>query len=302
MFTRIVVPLDGSKLSEQVLPYAAILARGFGGGLHLVHAVEAGAAGMEERYRTFAEQVVQQERKEAAGYLQRVQDQVSQRHIPVTTRAVLGWAADAIVAEAQQESADAIAMATHGRAGMQRLFLGSVADKVLHSTTLPLLLLRPREDGAQGREPVLRLLLVPLDGSALAEQVIPTAESFARALGLRLRLLRVVSMPVLAFADAYGAASAEAYVQVLEGLEEEADRYLADQAAAFAARGIEADVIRGRVDAAAEIVRTAEQEEGTLVMMSTHGRSGLGRAVLGSVADRVVREHRGPVVLLRGRA
>ncbi len=147
-----------------------------------------------------------------------------------------------------------------------------------------------------------RRILVPLDGSDLAEAALPHATAMAGRFGASLTLLQAVTtLPMATAVDAGAAAGAEAMISVdaLEASEEAAQEYLNQLSHRPELEGIQIRkrVVRGRP--AREIVRTAQEEGIDLIVMSTHGRSGLGRLVFGSVADQVLRESGVPILLVR---
>jgi nucleotide-binding universal stress UspA family protein len=188
-------------------------------------------------------------------------------------------------------------MSTHGRSGPERWYLGSVADKVLQSAVVPLLLYRPKEDEVS--EVTFQKIIVPLDESTLAKEALPTAEFLARTLDLELLLVRVLNTYSWAFTDLspYGAHNLP--VELLQTIEEAATKYLDNTVAGLREKGLKADSRLMLGDPGSEINDLASQTPNSLVVISTHGRSGVGRMVMGSVADKVVRGSGSPVLLLR---
>jgi nucleotide-binding universal stress UspA family protein len=196
-------------------------------------------------------------------------------------------------------------MATHGYSGAQRWLLGSVVGKVLHAATNDLLVVRPAKDTTSG-EALLKTLLVPLDGSEFAEKVLPTVTDLAGRLKVEVVLLRVLIRSYFGPPEAY----VPMFGRNLPNLEElwsqtrlESDTYLAEKVEELRAKGLP-DVssvsIEGGADGAAtEIIDLARKISGNLVAMSTHGRSGMDRWILGSVTERVVRYSSDPVLVIR---
>jgi nucleotide-binding universal stress UspA family protein len=202
MFRAILVPLDGSAMAEQALPVAARLARATDSALHLVHvhvaanpdpiAVE-GLPVVDDELRSLA---AEHERV----YLERVAAPLAEgEFIPVTMRlssSVAQPVAQALASYARDIRAGLIVMTTHGRSGFAHLWLGSVAESLARHSGTPLLLLRPGEDGVVPDRP-FRRVLVPLDGSPLAEEILPHARALAEVDGGELELLRIVdTLPV----------------------------------------------------------------------------------------------------------
>jgi nucleotide-binding universal stress UspA family protein len=200
---------------------------------------------------------------------------------------------------AEQQPGTLIAMSTHGRSGLARWALGSVTDKVLHATSNPMLIVRSQDPENFSQDVNLTSLLVPLDGSALAERVLPLAAILAKALGLRVTLLRAT--PSIGDYYQYADSAPPAGVEDLaREVDEEAATYLDDTARRLRLEGVreaEQSLVHGSPEiAVTDYVREVPH---CLVAMTTHGRSGIGRWVLGSVADRVIRSSGAPVLVMR---
>jgi nucleotide-binding universal stress UspA family protein len=181
---------------------------------------------------------------------------------------------------------------------MQRWLYGSVADAVLHTTPVPLLLLRPTGAGALS-SPEPRRLVVPLDGSPLAEAVLPVAEELARALAAPIILLRVVEFTALAFgAEPFGSPYLD-YQGIPDVLREDAARYLTEVAADLRGKGLTVETHASIGTPVDTITAQAREQAASLIVMSTHGRSGWRGVMLGSVARRVVLLASGPVLVMR---
>ncbi len=213
---------------------------------------------------------------------------------------VHGAPPNAICDYARVDDDDLIVMATHGRSGVIRWTLGSVAEKVLHSTRIPLLLVRPaKADSATAAAPI-RKILVPLDGSELSQSVLPFTESLANSLGAAVVLMRSVpTLWVAAYPDGF---VPTLYDRILRESREAAHRFLTRLAADAQRTGLEVSRVLTVGDPVDQIVKVAEAESAGLIAMSTHGRSGVGRWVMGSVADAVVRRTTRPVLLVRPEA
>ncbi|HEX5506402.1 MAG TPA: universal stress protein [Thermomicrobiales bacterium] len=277
MFDRILVALDGSQRSEATLPYAEALATAFDSGLVLVRALQFAplTTGPVEPY--IAPQVYQElydtESQAAGAYLERVAAGLRERGRRVRTMVVPGHPAGAILDTAEAEGVGLIAMATHGRSGLARFALGSIAELVLRATRHPLLLVR-----TAGPARFTRVLL-PLDGSPLAETVLPLARDLAAGLGLEVVLLRVAPN---------AAERTDARV------------YLEAAAADLRAGGLTVATRVTEGAAAEEILQVTAAEGISPIAMATRGRGGPARWVLGSVAESVVRASTVPVLVLRG--
>jgi nucleotide-binding universal stress UspA family protein len=299
MSEPILVPLDTTTAAEQVLPEVTALATALRRSVVLLAVVPDGAAlhPVLEAHDAEVAALIERRERYAREYLDGVRSRLEALGLDVECLVAVGNVADQIGAAAADQDASMIAMATHGRVGMQRWFLGSVADRVVHTVTEPVLLVRPPEEGATPAASVERVL-VPLDGSELAEEALPRAREIASACVAPITLLRAVPMDWILSSDTLGIES-EVSPQLLEVIEQDAKGYLDKAAEDLRAAGFEVETVFAPYSHPAEdIARLAEQAAGTLVVMTTHGRSGLGRTILGSVADRVIRSSGAPVLLV----
>jgi nucleotide-binding universal stress UspA family protein len=297
---RILVGLDGSPVAESILASVRALAAALGAELVLLHvtpvpeAVRATAAGVA----IDLDEIVTHERRRAQVYLDGVAAELRTSGLTVRTATAVGEAATEIVRYAARECVDLVGLATHGRSGVRRWLYGSVADAVLHTTTTPLLLLRPHGGGAEVAAE-LRRVVAALDGSELAASALPIAARLAAALRVPLSLFRVVETTTVAFAgDPFGAVYT-GYERVLAVLREDAERYLGTLATGLRAEGLTVETAVSCGTAVAAIIGHVRTQPGTLLALSTHGRTGWRAVALGSVARRVVLLADGPVLAVR---
>jgi nucleotide-binding universal stress UspA family protein len=286
----IIVPLDGSELAEQALPLASAIATKHHAEILLTTAISPGDRWIDDG---IVRQWKAEEEAAVGSYLQSVMEKLKERR--VRARMHVDWGRPHIVigSVADREDADLIVMTTHGRSGISRWTLGSAADKVLRTLSTPLILIHPTT-GAPPPDSVKRIV-VPLDGSALAEAALPEAERLARTMDGSLLLVRAVVPAALVF----GGEALPGALPVLEDMEAEAKQYLERVAARIRKRGVEVGVAVA-VGVPAEVILGLGGDNGAnLVVMTTHGRSGLDRAVFGSVADAVVRRGELPVMVIR---
>jgi nucleotide-binding universal stress UspA family protein len=199
---------------------------------------------------------------------------------------------------AVETGCDLIVMSTHGRGGLARFWLGSVADSLIRQTPLPLLLVRPHEPSHEAAdEPVFKHILIPLDGSALAEQIMPHAFRFAQHTHAEITLLQAITPLVMAYGtELYGAGWDNTLPEKLRA-------YTSDYLEGVAAR-LRAEMLivqTAVVDAfpAHAILDYARTHTVALIALATHGRSGVARWLLGSVADKVVCGAETPLLLYR---
>jgi len=293
MIKNILVPLDRSELGEQALPIATMLAS-------QTEALVTVAAVVvpNEYWSGDRNPAIWQQAEEAAAlrYLEKIEEDLLANGVAAHSRVAWGPAAATLSRFADEEDADLIVMSTHGRAGFSRWVMGSVADKLLHITARPILLVHTTDDATLRRPPRLERILVPLDGSAHSESVLPFVENLASQLGASLVLQQAV-LPVTLFAGEY--------IPPTESLQEpaaSAHEYLGRIAARERSLGIATDVEVDVGATADAILHAAERTGADIIALSTHGRSGPMRWVLGSVADAVVRHSPLPVLVVPAKA
>ena len=298
-FNRILVPLDGSPLSEQVLTPVTSLAHMTGSSIILVQVVTTGRniRGMAAHpLRRLTRQGRTAQHEETSSYLGSLAEELRSKGIEVTIDVAHGAPAEEIIAMGSRYRASLIAMCTHGRTGLQRLALGSVAEQVMRRSALPLLLYRPTDEARQ-RESSWTKLVVPLDGSPLAEIALQQASAIAMAGNLEVELVHVMADISRGLRSAQPPQDAAGEVQDQQAME----TYLRDHTDALSQQGVQVSYRILSGEPGIQIVESAQGGFDTLLVMSTHGRTGLGRMVHGSVADHLVRRSSTPVLLVRGR-
>lgn len=298
MFEKLVVPTDGSELAEVALPYAEELAGRLDSELVLLQVCESEeqrASHMRQLYMSRLAEAVERGIRE----YQRLAGSPESEEIKVESVMVAGNPADEIIDYAETKHIGLIIMATHGRSGIKRWTVGSVANKVLRGSRVPVALIRasgPRP--AMLKKGLLTKALLPLDGSEVGEAAVPYMEELAVRLKTEVTLLQVVE-------PKYVATGAEPWdyspyrTEWLEAMEQSARAYLAGIEQRLKAKGI---VTSSRIEsgaAAERIMDVAEQIGADFMAMSTHGRSGVARWVFGSVADRLVHSGNIPLILVK---
>jgi nucleotide-binding universal stress UspA family protein len=297
VFTRLLLPLDGSKTAEQVLPWTLTFANRFKLPVELLAVVDTGTMLTSvDRARHF-DKLVEQGARDSKAYLERI----SGRFIGIKVRrsVELGNAADLIIKKAGANKSNLIAMTTHGHSGLNRWLLGSVAEKVLRATTNPLLLVRAGHHGKADGEASFKSIIVPLDGSELAEAALPMAGRIAKKFDLEVYLMRIVENPYTAFVSGGGhyAVNIDELMKEIRG---RARNYLETKLAELNKSGVaQISYLLQDGIAADEIVSVGDQTPESLIVMSSHGRSGMKRWLLGSVAETVVRHANNPVLVVR---
>lgn len=289
MFDFILVPLDGSEPAEAALAVAELIPSR----RVLLLTVEPDTKGPMlvsapewEAWRTGRE-------REGQTYLERAAEPLRRQGRAIVTAVEFGDPANRIVLAAA--AADLIVMGSHGRGGGGRVLYGSVADRVARHAPRPTLIVRGGERPATA--PPLSRLVVPLDGSPLAEHALPVAGSLASDLGLPVHLVRVVDLDLVRATVPAGIRAATASVRSHEAVRREAGEYLAAQTQQLRNRDLAATTEVRTGAPAAELLDAIRP--GDLVVLTTHGRGGLRRWLLGSMAEKLVRLATAPVLLVR---
>ena len=300
MLQSLLVPLDGSEFSERTLPLAHGLAQTTGASLHLAHVHVAHPpdhflSNTQFHYEGLdLAEYDRRHREQERSYLAEGESRLDGAH--VDTVLLEGQVADKIAEYAQEIDADMVLMTTHGHTGVSRMWLGSVADAIIRQTTLPLLVIHPAHGGHVPDDVLsFKHVLVPLDGSDLSTRVLQPACELARAAGGRVTLAHVVSSTAVLGARIFPllpddiAPAIEKARTYLEGLADE----LADEELDVSVH-VEEHEAPGRA-----IAQIATKLNADVIAIATHGYGGLKRALLGSVADKVLRSSPLPLLLIR---
>lgn len=307
MFKQILVPLDGSSLAERALPIAARIARNSGAQIHLLQVVNpvfAYAGGLAADI-LLTEQQIDVEVKRATKYLKEVMSCRSLQGIETTSEVILGSPAQQVLFAASSLSVDLIVLCSHGRTGLTRWFLGSVARTLAHSSPVPLLIVNGREPASLESEQSRRML-IPLDGSPLAETALEPGMQLLAALsaplGGTIQLVQVVKLIRPTVGEVFisglnddALQRAKTYLaQVAEGLQPTARALNLSIDWSVA---LEEDVANALLDIAQH--GTDDSVACDLVAISTHGRSTLQRIIMGSVAERLLSVTKQPMLIVR---
>jgi nucleotide-binding universal stress UspA family protein len=336
MYKKILVPMDGSATSEGVAGWVTTLARRISAETVLLSVVDpdriqmpgrASVVARETHSRVHAAtgagprrqgtawplevapesgppqmapasgtQLVEAAVAAADSHLARQNRRLAASDVKIATKVVVGSPAQCIVEQAKEIGADLIAMATHRESPVARGVLGSVTDRVLHSTDLPVLAVHPKGQAATGSEAAApKVVLVPLDGSGRSAAVVPIAIDLAAALGARIEFLSIVWRY-------YGAGWPDADWLTAEQIgpesRQEVFRYLDTFVHEAAGRGLTAHARAMFGNPAGRIIEESDAVEGALIVMSTRGATGFTRWALGSVTDKVIRSSGQPVLVV----
>jgi nucleotide-binding universal stress UspA family protein len=299
MYNRLLVALDGSQLSEGILPYARSFAKTLAIPVELLHVVDPD----HFMYSVFAHHgryydIMTAEKKRSIDYLRKIATSFSDS-ASVDCSVKTGNPAEVIVDRAASHAGILIAMTAHGRSGTKRWLLGGIAEKVLRAATNPLLLARSTEETKIRDRVVLKTLLVPLDGSGLAETVLPHVAELAKKMNLEVVLVRVLMPGVVYPTGDY----APDWEPLNEEIRKEANGYLQQKTQQLQREGLETvSSILLEGNAAETIIDLARERGPSLIAMCSYGRTGGGRGVLGIVTDRIVRHSGDPVLIFRAPA
>jgi nucleotide-binding universal stress UspA family protein len=304
MFTRIIVPLDGSDIAAQALPCAVILAEKFGAALTLASVLlprmpDLGTADVLGfpfgRRRAAEDRAI----LVADDYLDSIAAPLRARGLAVEIDLIRGGDAAAEIVAAATEPGTLIVMSTHGRTGFDRLRLGSVAQAVARRAASPTLIVRAQADVPKRDVASIQQITVTLDGSPLAESALPIASRLAQIFNVPLTLLRVI--PNVVYPTAY---YDTAYLPPIKELEAyartEAEQYLAEIKELQELQDVRVQWLHSAASTPEAIINAylAKQPPG-IVVMASHGRGGVSRWILGSTAEGVVTGAPCPVLIVR---
>lgn len=287
-YQKILVPLDGSELAEKALPYTKTIA-------HLkksevvLFAVSITPAGYR-RDRLLK------------SYLDTNAKKLASQGIKVSTAVAYGEAAEEIIGYADKNKIDLIVISTHGYSGIKRWVLGSVTQKVLYGTCAPVLLIKSKSPEITELE--LKKIVIPIDGSPFSETTFSYVEELAKGAGAEVLLLEVSESPVV---PSYGSRPINQTWEKHRDdlwieLQQQAAEYLEKLKADLGKKGlkVKSQVAKGEIgEVAPSIMQIAQKENADLIVVATHGRTGVSRWVYGSVANRIVQESTQPLLLIR---
>lgn len=290
MYDRILVPTDGSDVARAAAETAVELARRFDAELHAVHVRERG------RHPSGAASGDPDQRSDRGGEAVRgIESLAAEAGVEAAGTVVEGGVPTPVhrtlLDYADEHDVDCVVMGTHGYTGWDRFVLGSVAERTLRESPVPVVTVHGDAALAPGAD--VERILVPTDGSDCSEVAVDHAAQFAAGTGATLHAINAVDLRVAAAGNA---------AVVLDRLEESGRRLLEETASAARAAApagsldVETELVRGSPQRS--IVDYADERDVDCIVMGTHGRTGIGRYLLGSVAERVVRLAEVPVITL----
>ena len=289
---HILVPLDGSEFAEQALPAAEALCIAYESRLTLLTVKQ-----KESFLKSIHFSLTFKGRRlsingERETYLQKIENSLKAKGVEVDHTIRTGEVAESINGLVKEIGVDMVVISSHGRSGVSRLLLGSVANQVLQQATCPIMVVHPIE-GVTPAVPKFKKLLVTLDGSEFAERVLP----YVKASVIFESVVLLISVPQVPEAEMYGAVVNEIQ-ELREHAETEAKEYLEGVSTNLQKAGVNTTVIVTGSRPAQTIVSVAQKEKVDVIMMATHGRGGMDSLVVGSVAERIVQNTCCPVFLV----
>jgi nucleotide-binding universal stress UspA family protein len=294
MYQKILIPLDGSETAERVIPYAEEIIARFGGQIILASVSELLHKVAGNFYPAYVSRIAEQ-----------VQNQLKewspQKETWVHSEILFGKPADEILRYSNELDVDIIAMTSRGSTNSGAWPLGSTAEKILRATNRPVLLVRAPTSGAGlQQKKLIKKILVPLDGSQLSEIALPHASALSQNLNAELILVRAIEPDLQSF-GVYESRQPQLTHEEKERLKSGVLSYLENAAVPLKQSGLK---VSTRVDFAHPadfITDFAVENSLDLIVMSTHGETGISRWVLGSVTDKVVHTGDTPVLVVRRR-
>lgn len=294
MFKKILVPLDGSRLAESILPAAEYLATKFGATLLLLHAIEKRAPQTVHGDRHLSDA------SGANAYLEQVAAQLIRTGVPTEKHVHTAEETDvaqSISRHAAELGVDLILLCTHGESGLRDVLVGNIAQQVIHRGDTPVFLLRPGNESAWQ----CKRILVPLDSAPVHEPALPIAIEFARACNAAIQTITVV--PTMNTLSGERAAAGSFLPTTMNALLELAERggkeYIENITRKLSSEGLDASSSIARGDAASEIVTAAERAAANLIVLATHGRGTIDAFWARSVTPHVIAHAPCPLLLVR---
>ncbi len=283
MIKSVLVPLDGSELAEEALGYALPVAQRHDADVHLIFVISHEADATED--------------DEARQYLSGV---IERNNIDAQTHVRFGSPADEIIETGDDLEEPLIVMTTHGRTGIGRWIYGSVADKVVHASDAPVLLLRSGAGKLDGGN--IQKIVAPVDGSAYSEAALSFAKAMAKTFDAELHVTRVAETASLYSSlgyETYAPGAGQPMSDVVEYMVNEVHKYISKVTRDLKEEGYRVQGVVLEGFAGEELIAYERKVEPQLVVMATRGRSGFDRFIFGSVAERILKSGKTPVLMVK---
>lgn len=301
MLKRFLVPLDATPGAEAVLPLVTVLAKALRQPVVVLSVLSDTATLDGIEHAPIIDSLMETRKRYAQQYLDGISAEFAGAGVTASSLVKTGPVADTVLATALATETGLIVISSHTAPGLERWFLGSVADRVIRTPSVPVLVIP--QSGSASAASAIGEIIVPLDGSDLAEAALPYASFLARALAAPIMLLRAAPPNLMITAPRPYGMDAALPTEILVMLGKSAQAYLGGVAAPLREQGIEVTTRFTAASSPADsIAELAGRTANALVVMATHGQSGLGRVLLGSVTDRVIRSASAPVLVIRAAA
>jgi nucleotide-binding universal stress UspA family protein len=298
MFQRILLPLDGSELSEMTIPYGEELASKLGSELILYHVHGHEHSTQEHMHQMYLERVAEIMQRNVRNNMS------SGAELKISTKVEAGEPTENICNLVDKNEVDLIIMTAVSASGLKvGKLLGSVTDHVCQTVPIPVMLIRAQNvKQADQQTRLITHMLIPLDGSSLSKLALPVGEELASKLKVGITLFEMATT-IRPFNDASGAGAYIDYSKMNEDEKKRAGSEMNALETELKEKGLSiTSIVTSGSDAANEIIELCKKANIDLVVMSTHGRSGLGRWVFGNVAEKVLRHGETPLLLVHARA
>ena len=295
MFEQILVPLDGSHAAAKVLPYVREIASAFGSGVTLVRVSESNDLTAVRGCRSYLEAI-------AGNLIKQLQNSPKNEGAKVNSQALMGRPAPEILKYAGEIECDLIALVSRGQSNQEPWPLGNVASKILQASNIPVLLVKNMVDDSSllQNKKLINKILVPLDGSKVSEAAIPQAVSLSRTLGSAITLFQVVEHIIFPVGSPATGTTWQTSTEYENRIKEGALNYL-NKVKENLGPNVSVSVAIATGSPADAIINYSQTEDFDLIAMATHGRSGIGRWLLGSVTSKVLQVGRKPVMAVRSK-
>jgi len=306
MYKKMLVPMDGTRLGETAIPYVKDLSRRLGLDIIIFHVCSPKERRLTKMHQAYVDRIAEILRRKAIKFQQVNGFQSRGTTIISKGKLTTGYPAEQIINYVDEYGVDFILMATHGYSGIKRLTSGSVADKVIQTSKVPVLLVRDGipDEISYDKWPQ-KTIVVLLDGSKLAESVLPHVKALAKQRGTEpvdIVLLRVCDRPLISSSYPKTSMTIDRKEHVKKAItlfKQESEQYLTSIGQQLNDNGL---IVKPKIlfgNPAKEIINYTNRHPYSLIVMATHGRSGLIRWALGSVADRILHEGSSPIFLVR---
>jgi nucleotide-binding universal stress UspA family protein len=298
MFDPILVPLDGSQLAECVLPHVAAVARSFDAEIILLRILEKNQAGASAQLFDLLSWQINKTR--ATQYLEKTQGRFQESGLRAKTTILEGLEAEGITEFAQNQQTKLIVLSSHGRNGVTQWGLSNVTQKIVLNAPTSLLIVRARLSGVTPETTVYRRLLVPLDGSQRAENVLPVITHLAHFHQAQIHLVQIVQTPEMARQLPPTPEDLDLATRLVARNQAEAGLYLEQVKSRSYLEGLNIQThLLTTQNAAVALHQLAEQEQIDLVVLSAHGYSGNHQWPYGSMVNNFILYGKGSLLIVQ---